>query len=592
MVQASEVAAASPRVLRDYAFVADGHRGALVDSQGRMAWMCFPEWPDPAVLAGLLGSGGQYQVCPGRRSVAGGFYEDGTLIWHSRWVTDQGSVDSREALAYPGDPRRAVILRRVTAKDGPQPVLVRLELAADYGRRPLRWRSRDGVWTAEGSGLSARWTGAAGCTRRRLEGRDGLELHLELKEGECRDLVLEIVQGSLEGYEPPNADRAWEGTERAWKDAVPGCETLTAGADVRRSLAVLRGMTGPEGGTVAAATTSLPERAEGGRNYDYRYCWIRDVCYIGQAGAAVDGGEPLLDDAVRWVSARLLSDGDHTTPAYLPGGGPIPDQSPLDVPGYPGGHDVVGNRVRRQFQLDLFGDALLLLAAAAKQDRLDADGWQAAEAAMAAIEKRWQEPEAGIWETQPTLWTHSRLICVAGLRAISGAGAPKLRVGPALSLADHILSEIDRTSLHPSGRWQRSPDDDRVDASLLLAEIRGALAPDDPRSRATRAAVAQELSREGFLYRYAHPGQPLGQAEGAFLICNFWMSLACSGAGDVPGAIRWFERGRSAYGSPGLLAEEFDVGEHQLRGNLPQAFVHALLAEAAARQEEDSDAPA
>ncbi len=200
---------------------------------------------------------------------------------------------------------------------------------------------------------------------------------------------------------------------------------MTAGADVRRSFAVLRGMTGPEGATVAAATTSLPERSEAGRNYDYRYCWVRDICYIGHAGAAVEGGEAVLDDAVRWVAARLLADGSAMSPAYLPEGTAIPDERSLGVPGYPGGFDVIGNRVRTQFQLDLIrrGSAPAWPTAAGR-DRLDVDAARAVELAIAAIERCWNEPDNGVWETEPARWTHSRLICVAGLRAIAGSRVP------------------------------------------------------------------------------------------------------------------------------------------------------------------------
>jgi GH15 family glucan-1,4-alpha-glucosidase len=362
---------------------------------------------------------------------------------------------------------------------------------------------------------------------------------------------------------------------------------VIAFTDVRRSFAILRGLTGPEGGTVAAVTTSLPERSEAGRNYDYRYCWMRDICYIGHAGAAVAGGEAVLDGAVRWVTARLLADGSGTSPAYRPDGKPIPDEEPLGLPGYPGGFDVAGNRVRSQFQLDVFGEALLVLANAAAHDRLDADAARAAELAIAAVDRCWQMPDNGIWETEPAVWTHSRLICVAGLRAIAGAGVPGRWTAKALTLADHILSETDRTSLHPTGRWLRSPEDDRMDASLLLAEIRGALTPDDPRSTATRTAILEDLAEGGYLYRNRHPGQALGDAEGAFLICNFWMAMAYARAGDPLSAARWFERERAASGSPGIFSEEFDVHQRQLRGNFPQAFVHALLIESAADQNDD-----
>jgi hypothetical protein len=578
----------SPKVLRDYAFLADGRRGALVDSDGRLAWMCFPGWPDPAVFAGLLGAHGEYQVSPAGRCVAGGLYEDGSLIWHSRWVTEDGFLDSREVMAYPGEDDRAIVLRRVTAVDAPCPIFVRLNLAADYGRRPLVGWYRDGRrWLSADGAVSARWTGSADAVvEKSAGGVESLVLRTVLGAGECLDLALEVISGPSGRYPPVDIDDSWARTEAAWDSAVPSCTDTIAGDDVRRSFAVLRGMTTPEGGTVAAATTSLPERSEAGRNYDYRYCWMRDICYIGHAGAAVDGGEAVLDDAVRWVTTRLLADGRATSPAHLPNGGQIPDEAPLGLPGYPGGFDVVGNRVRSQFQLDMFGESLLLLANAASQGRLDSDGARAAELAIGAIEQCWQKPDNGIWETEAAQWTHSRLICVAGLRA-AAAGVPSRWTSKALTLADHLLSEADRTSLHHSGRWQRSPDDERVDASLLLAEIRGALAADDPRSRATRAAILNELGEGGFLFRYGHPGQALGQAEGAFLICNFWMSMACTRSGNAVNGARWFERGRSACGSPGIFSEEFDVEQRQSRGNVPQAFVHALLIESAADQKDN-----
>jgi GH15 family glucan-1,4-alpha-glucosidase len=254
----------------------------------------------------------------------------------------------------------------------------------------------------------------------------------------------------------------------------------------------------------------------------------------------------------------------------------------LGLPGYPGGSDVVGNRVRNQFQLDLFGEVLLLLANAASQDHLDADGWEAAELAIRAIGERSDQKEHGIWEIGPDHWTHSRLICVAGLRAIADHAPMSRHVTKALSLADHLLSAADRSALHPSGRWQRAPSDARVDASLLLSEIRGAVAPDDPRSMATRRAVIDELCEDDYIYRYAEPGESLGQNEGAFLICNFWMSLAYLGCGETTKGAQYFERTRASCSSSGLFSEEYDVAQRQLRGNLPQSFVHALLIETAA----------
>ncbi|MEO6155992.1 MAG: glycoside hydrolase family 15 protein, partial [Ilumatobacteraceae bacterium] len=348
-----------------------------------------------------------------------------------------------------------------------------------------------------------------------------------------------------------------------------------------RSYAVLRGLTSSGGGMVAA-TTSLPERAEAGRNYDYRYVWIRDQCYTGQAIAAA-GADPLLDDATRFVAARLLQDGPHLTPAYSPSGGAVPDQRRLGLPGYPGGYDLVGNWVNKQFQLDAFGESLLLFAAAARHDHLDTDARRAVDAAVDAIVKRHNEPDAGVWELDNHAWTHSRLTCVAGLRGAARHIATPSEAGAWSGLADSILAETSASSLHPSGRWQRAPDDDRLDAALLIPPIRGALSGDDPRTVATLHAYREALTTDYSAYRFRHDDRPLHDAEGAFLLCGFVMCLAELQQGNTVEAFRWFERNRASCGPPGLYCEEFDVVQHQLRGNLPQAFVHAVMIECSAR---------
>jgi GH15 family glucan-1,4-alpha-glucosidase len=331
---------------------------------------------------------------------------------------------------------------------------------------------------------------------------------------------------------------------------------------------------------VAAATTALPERAQEGRNFDYRYVWIRDQCIAGQAVAAA-GPYPLVDVAVRFVTERLLDDGARLHPVYTTTGDCVPGESSLGLPGYPGGSDVVGNHARDQFQLDVFGEVLLLLAAAGRHDRLESDAWRAAGIAADVIEARWREPDAGIWELEPDEWTHSRLICAAGLRAIGTCAPGDAHTARWLALADTLVADAGARCVHASGRWQRSPGDDRLDAALLLPAIRGALDPDDPRSSATLDAYARELTEDGYAYRYRPDARPLGEAEGAFLLCGFVLALAYLERGDLVEATRWFERNRTACGPPGLFSEEFDVTQRQLRGNLPQAFVHALLLECA-----------
>ncbi|MGH3970563.1 MAG: glycoside hydrolase family 15 protein [Mycobacterium sp.] len=569
----------SPHVLREYALLADGERGIVVGPRGDCCWLCLPRWDSPAVFSSLLGGDGAYVVSPDHpRFVWGGRYEERSLIWRSRWVTTEAIVECREALAFPGDPHTAVVLRRIRALDRPIRMRIALDVRADFGTKRMRDLAlHDGVWTGRSGPHRFRWSGA-GDAQRCDDG--SLQAIVAVIPGHDHDLVLELSDSELRDDAVWPND-AWRQTENAWHQAVPSVSGTIADLDSQAAYAVLRGLTSSGGGMVAAATMSLPERAEQGRNYDYRYCWIRDQCYAGQAVAAA-GALPLLDDAVRFVSERVLADGPALKPAYTVTGAAVPREENLDLPGYPGANVKTGNWVTDQFQLDAFGEALLLLAAAARLDRLDTVHWEAVHTLVQAVEKRWCEPDAGIWEVDDRRWAHSRLTCAAGLRRISEV-APARHGAEWQHLADRLVTDTDSDCLHPDGRWQRAPDDPGVDAALLMPAIRGAIPASDPRSIATLDAVRADLGRHGFVYRFRPDKDPLGEAEGAFLLCGFLMALADHQQGNELAAVRWFERNRTACGPPGLFTEEFDVAQRQLRGNLPQAFVHALLFEAAHR---------
>ncbi|OKJ91032.1 glycoside hydrolase family 15 protein [Streptomyces sp. CB02400] len=567
-----------PWALRDYALIADGERGALVDPRGSIVWMCAPAWHDGAVFAALLGGPGTYRVSPRDPwNVWGGYYEDGTLIRVSRWIVGGAVVSCREALAAPADTGRLVLLRQIRAVRGEARVQVDLDVRADYGRHPMTDPHHDGrAWRARSGPLHIRLTGA---DEARPGPDGGLHAELRVPEGGVRDLVLELGDGT--GDTGPDARALWRQTEDWWARAVPDCEDTAALRDTRMAYAVLNGLTSSRAGMVAAVTASLPERADTGRDYDYRYAWIRDQCYAGIAVAA-HGPHPLLERAVRFVSERLLDDGTHLRPAYTVGGAPVPPERSLPLPGYPGGSDRIGNRAGGQFQLDVFGEALQLFAAAARHGPLDARAVKAAHIAADAVAERWEEPDAGLWELETRWWTHSRLSCVVGLRDLARALGTPAAAGWS-SLADRILDVTRARCLHPDGHWQRAADDTGVEAALLLALARGAVPARDPSLRDTRAAVARRLAVDGYVYRFRHGDQPLGDAEGAFLLCGFTMAMAARAEGEETEAVRWFERSRSACGPTGLFAEEYDVSQRQLRGNLPQAFVHAQLLECSAR---------
>jgi alpha,alpha-trehalase len=572
-----------PHVLREYSLIADGERGALIGPDGAISWLCAPRWDSPAVFSGLLRGQGRYAVTPSDPwHVWGGYYESGSLIWRSRWVGDS-RIECREALAMPADPRRAVVLRRIEAVDGPARVHVVLDVRAGFGRSRIADLSHaGGCWSGRSGPIWFRWSGAV----RARPGADGLAFTLSLPAGGHHDLVLELSDRPFDAG-PPDADDAWAATEEAWTTAVPDCGDLIAARDARHAYAVLRGLTAGSGAMVAAATTSLPERLEGGRNYDYRYAWIRDQCYAGLAVAA-HGAHPLLGGTVQFLTERILADGPDLMPAYTVAGQRIPGERRLRPRGYPGGAARAGNQVTGQFQLDGLGECLELFAAAARLDMLDEEHWRAATTAAEAIGKRWQEPDAGIWELDNQHWTHSRLACVSGLRSLAaaGPGPPGGRghrqAAQWSALADTMLASL-ADSVHATGRWQRSPADPRVDAALLQAVIRGAVPADDPRIRATVGAVAGELTEDGYVYRFRHDARPLHKAEGAFLLCGFWMAQVAQVCGDDIAAARFFERSRAACGPAGLYTEEYDVHQRQLRGNLPQAFVHAGMLECAVR---------
>ncbi|MBO8192486.1 glycoside hydrolase family 15 protein [Streptomyces oryzae] len=583
----------APWALRDYAFLGDGERGALISPRGELVWLCAPHWDSDAVFSQLIGGPGQYTVRPADNwQVSGGFYENGTLVRVSRWVTSQAVFVTREALALPTDPERLVLLRQVSVESGPSSgagVRLVLDPRPGFGQaEPGGWQRSEErfgpadtapVWTTSGGGLRLRWTGAP---EARPDADGALRGTFTLREGERRDLVLEISTERAVGAGSLEPHGLWEETLRRWRQMVPDCDGLLAPRDARKAYAVLHGLTSSAGGMVAAATTSLPEHAGEGRNYDYRYAWLRDQSYAGIAVAA-HGPHPLLDSAVDFVTARVLADGEALRPAYTVTGEAVPAERSLGLSGYPGGSDRVGNQAGRQFQLDTFGEVLQLYAAAARHGHLEnRDVRRAAEVAVTAVEHNWQRPEAGLWELEERWWTHSRLSVVTGLRALA-AQLPERAAARPRALAEEVLAATRARCLRPDGVWGRAADDPKVDAASLLPLARGCLAEDDPSAARTVAAVQQELAEDGYVYRFRHDGRPLAAAEGAFLLCGFMMALVTDRLGDRPAAYRWFERNRAAYGPPALYAEEFDVEQRQLRGNLPQAFVHALLLESAVR---------
>ena len=250
--------------------------------------------------------------------------------------------------------------------------------------------------------------------------------------------------------EPIDSEEAWSATEAAWKDAVPHLSDCLSPPDARHSYAVLRGLTASSGGMVAAATTSLPERSEAGRNYDYRYVWIRDQCYAGHAMAAI-GDARLLGDAVRFVTERLLEHGSRLAPAYTARVNRFRISAASICPDTREGStgSAIGSTGSSSWMPS--EKPCCSWPMPAESDLLDADGLQAGDLAAAAIAERWTEPDAGIWEIENQPWTHSRLTAAAGLRSYCAALPLGLQNAEWLALADRIVADTAAHATHPAG---------------------------------------------------------------------------------------------------------------------------------------------
>ncbi len=310
-----------PNVLREYSLIADGHRGALIGPRGDIAWMCAPRWDSPAVFASLIGGAGIYAVTPDEPFVWGGYYEPGTLIWRSRWVSTRTTLECREALAMPGDAKRRRAAAPGRRRRGRGRACASCSTCA-WTSAPSRCASCTAATTARGppAPVTCTCAGAApGASRSTTP--DGCARTWSCPAATHHDLVLEVSDAPLP--EPEPVDELWQRTERAWHDDAPGFPSTLSPRDAQHSYAVLRGLTSPGGGMVAAATLGIPERAEKNNSYDYRYVWLRDQAYAGQA-AAVAGAFPLLDDAVAFSTARLLEHGDQLAPAYRVDGTDLP----------------------------------------------------------------------------------------------------------------------------------------------------------------------------------------------------------------------------------------------------------------------------
>jgi GH15 family glucan-1,4-alpha-glucosidase len=578
------------RLIEDYALLSDLQTAALVHRHGSIDWCCFPRFDSEACFARLLGGRehGRWLVAPEAQGQPTRRYRDGSLVLETEWETGEGRIRVTDFMP----PRREAphIVRIVEGLSGR--VAVRSELVARFGYGKImpavRRVNEAQVATAGPEALSLR---TAAPTRGEST---AIVASFEVGEGDQVPFTLTWFASHMEPPADPAPLERLRETEEFWSAWSSRCSYDGPYRDtVLRSLIVLKGLTYlPTGGIVAAPTTSLPAWPGGVRNWDYRYCWLRDATLTLQV--LLDAGYVEEAEAWRaWLLRAVAGDPDEVQIMYgVAGERRLPEWEVGWLPGFEESRPVrVGNAAAAQEQIDVYGEVTDVLYHAARTPKLGPllSAWEFGLHMLGRLERLWREPDEGIWEIRGHRrhFTHSKVMAwVAfdrGVKLCEELGRP----GPVdhwRTIRDEIHADVCRQAWNDQlGSFTQSYGSTRLDASLLLLPMVGFLPPGDPRIRGTVRAVRKQLSWDGFLLRYrSEPGAdglPVG--EGAFLACSFWLVDALALAGRVDEAAELFERLLGVRNDLGLLAEDYDPRERRLLGNFPQAFSHIALVSSA-----------
>ena len=577
---------ACPRI-EDYGMIGDCQTAALVGNDGSIDWLCWPRFDSDACFAALIGSNdnGRWLIAP-RAAPARVTrrYRGDTLILETTFDCAEGSVRLVDFMPPRGE--ASDIVRIVVGVRGSVAMHMQLILRFGYGAQvPWVTRRDDGALRAiAGPDMVVVRTPVE------LRGEQQTTVaDFEIRAGDCLPFVLTYGPSHRPSPKPIDAQRALEQTEAFWNDWVSRIQIEGPCADAtRRSLITLKALTyAPTGGIVASPTTSLPEQLGGTRNWDYRYCWLRDATLA--LLALMNAG--FYDEATAWRDWLLRAAAGSPDQMQIMYG--IAGERRLvewQVPwlsGYGGAHPVrIGNAAHSQLQLDVYGELMDAIHHARRGGLVGTEsGWAMQRALLHHLESIWHEPDESIWEIrgprQP--FTYSKVMAwVAFDRAVKsveqfGLDGPvddwrKLRARIHAEICDKGFDQRRGTFVQAFGSRQ-------LDASLLLLPQLGFLPVEDPRVGGTIAAIERELVRDGFVARYdtAKSIDGLPPGEGAFLACTFWLVDAYVLMGRMGEARNLFERLMSIRNDLGLLAEEYDVGARRQVGNFPQAFSHVAL---------------
>jgi GH15 family glucan-1,4-alpha-glucosidase len=559
--------------------------------------LCWPRFADGACCAALLDGPekGCWQLAPVSKAAVKRRYRPDTLILETDFTTSQGSVTLIDFM--PMIARGSHVVRIVVGREGRVAMRTQLILRFDYGSlTPWATRLDDGRLSFTAGPHRVILNAEAP-----LRGEDLKTVgRFQVTAGQSVAFVLGYAAAE-EGVPPPiDARAALSRTERFWRRWVGATEDTGEYSEaVRRSLITLKALTDRRsGGIVAAPTTSLPEKIGGKRNWDYRYCWLRDATFTLQA--MMNTGH--YEEAQGWRAWLLRAvAGDPAKMQILYGlGGErlLPEWELPWLRGYEGSTPVrIGNAASEQLQLDVFGELMEVLHhARCSQLAPSKAAWDLQAGLLEHLEQVWGEPDRGIWEirAQPRHFTYSKVMAwVAVDRAIRSA--EQFRLGAPLrhwrSLRRRIHMQVCRRGFSRSiGAFTRSYGSRDLDASILLLPLVGFLPPRDPRVRSTVEAIERRLLRDGLVRRYeSKPGNDgLPRGEGAFLACSFWLADNWVLLERRDDARRLFERLLALRNDVGLLSEEYDPRARRFLGNFPQSFSHIALVNTAHNLTRDS----
>jgi GH15 family glucan-1,4-alpha-glucosidase len=595
-----------PRIAA-YAFLSDCHTCALVAPDGSIEWMCVPRFDSPSVFGALLDrEAGSFRLGPYGMVVPESVrYMPGTMILETTWMTPSGWIlvrdgmtigpwhdDHADETSHTRPPTDAdadhMLVRTVECLQGSVQVEAVCEPMMGYGAEAATWGMLREDWSAAEASCGETSLRLFSDLRIGIEGNRARARHT-LEEGERRFVALAWTHG-LEG--PKDGDDAHQRLVRTahfWRDWLAGGRFPDHPwrGYLQRSALTLKGLTyAPTGATVAAATTSLPETLGGERNWDYRYCWMRDASFT-MWGLHALGLDWEADDFLQFVADLGRNEDGGLQIMYGVGGERDLHERTLDeLTGYEHSKPVrVGNGAYNQRQNDVYGAVLDSVYLHSKVGgHIPQRLWQVLKDQVHGAIEVWDKPDQGIWEArgEPKQYVSSKLMCWVALdrgsRLAELIGEEDSRQEWA-ELADKIEADILEHGVSERGVFRQHYDTDALDASTLLIPLVRFLPPDDERIRKTVLAIADELTVDGFVLRYetSETDDGLHGEEGTFLICSFWLVSALSEIGEHERASAMLERLLSHASPLGLYAEELDAASGRHLGNYPQAFTHLAL---------------